>query len=115
MLERANVNKAIRAVHAAGSDACISTLTGHQMIYFGTKEKLDLNVMRGYQADFKMLSLESQDFDWAYTNTRNANFEDALQLAVAIRHGCREFITFDRQLATTYASLLQLTIHYLGE
>ncbi len=112
LLERKNMNSAVKSIYRAGSNAAISALTGHQIVYFGVKE-LELSTIRGYLRDFSILSLEQVDFDWAFANRKNDDFEDALQLAVAIRNGCSEFVTFDRQLYNTYKSLPQLTVTLL--
>lgn len=110
MLIRANAQKATYAIQKAGDQAAISSLTGHLVVYFGKKERIDVSTALGYVVDFTMLPLEQADFDWAYTNMRDDDFEDALQLAVAIRNGCDIFMTFDKKLHDTYKSLPQLKI-----
>lgn len=110
--QRTNVALARREIRAAAGRRCISTLTGHLAIYFGGKS-LKLATLQGFLSDFEMLSLTAEDFEWVHSNIRNNNFEDALQLAVAIRNGCDTFITFDKELYQTYKSLPQLKIHLL--
>lgn len=94
------------------SDLFISTLSAHLVTHFG-KAIVKLSVLRAFLADYKLLALEAIDFEWAFTNTRDSDFEDALQLAVAIRNGCTEFVTFDKHLADLYKDLIQIRVRLL--
>jgi predicted nucleic acid-binding protein len=60
--------------------------------------------------DYVMIELSADDFAWAFDNARDDDFEDALQLAVAIRTGCDTFVTFDKQLAKNYNNLPTLKV-----
>ncbi len=82
----------------------ISALTAHLVVHFG-QTRVELPILRQFLADYTILPLEAADFDWAFVNARNQDFEDALQLSIAIRHGCIEFITFDKPLYETYKGL----------
>ncbi len=90
----------------------ISTLTGSFAMYFGLK-KWPLSHLQNLLGDFKLLALEKDDFDWAFNNIRNNDFEDALQLAVAIRNGCNTFVTLDKQQEKKNKNLPQLQIKLL--
>jgi predicted nucleic acid-binding protein len=92
---------------------CISTLTAHLIVHFG-ESIVALPVLRKFLADYTVLALDSADFEWAFTNVRNQDFEDALQLAVAIRNGCNQFITFDKRLVTTYNDLVTIETRLLS-
>lgn len=73
-----------------------------------------LQALQAFLTDYQLLSLDQADFDWAFANVRNDDFEDALQLAVAVRNGCEQFITFDKGLFETYKDLPGITIKLLG-
>ncbi len=90
----------------------ISALTGHLVVHFGKKER-HIPVLREFLQDFDMLSLEKTDFEWAFNNMRNDDFEDALQLAVAIRHGCKKFTTIDNELFLKYKNLQSIKVELL--
>ncbi len=91
----------------------ISALTAHIITYFGL-QRVDLPVLRLFLKDYNVLSLESADFGWAFNNIRNNDFEDALQLGVAIRNGCTSFVTLDKLLVDTYASLKNISVQLLS-
>ena len=91
----------------------ISALTAHLITYFGL-QRVDLPVLRLFLKDYNVLSLESADFGWAFNNIRNNDFEDALQLGVAIRNGCTSFVTLDKLLVDTYASLKNISVQLLS-
>lgn len=82
----------------------ISALTAHLVTHFGLKI-LELNVLNQYLADYYIEDLTAQDVEWAFTNARCKDFENALQLAVAIRSGCTTFATLDKALFNTYKDL----------
>lgn len=90
----------------------ISALTGHLVVYFGKKER-KISVLQEFLRDFKVLSLESADFEWAFNNMMNDDFEDSLQLAVAVRNGCEQFVTLDRKLYLRYKNLNSLKVKLL--
>ena len=90
----------------------ISALVAHLVIHFG-QEIVDLPILRKFLSDYAILSLESVDFEWAFTNIRNKDFEDSLQLAVAIRNGCTKFITFDKELTNAYRDLPSMQVQLL--
>lgn len=112
VLKRENKAKADKLIHETSGSSYISALTAHIVMYFGSKD-LEIFILQQFLADFNMLPLEQSDFEWAYNNRRNNDFEDALQLAVAIRNGCEQFMTFDKTLYETYKSLPQLKIKFL--
>lgn len=109
LLERKKTATARLIIEANAGRACISGLTGHLVIYF-TQKVIDLPLLRRFLSDYKMLELNKEDFDWAFNNMRGRDFEDALQLGVAIRSGCDRFITFDQSLAKAYKDLRSIKV-----
>src|SRR3989344_920251 len=104
ILERPKQAAARKAIKQHAGVSVISALTGHLIVHFGL-ERTDMATLRAFLADYEMLALETADFDWAFSNARDEDFEDALQLAVAIRSGLGHFLTFDKPLYETYKSL----------
>jgi len=91
---------------------CLSALSGHLLQHFRPKE-LAIDDVRSFLGLFEMYGLLAEDFEWAYDNRRDDDFEDALQLAVAVRNGCTDFYTFDRKLVKKYEDLPTLEVHLL--
>jgi predicted nucleic acid-binding protein len=87
----------------------ISALTAHLVIHFGVKV-VELNVLKQFLLDFEIISLAKSDFAWAFINIKDNDFEDALQLATAIKEGCEKFITFDKNLYKKYQYLSQIKV-----
>ena len=113
ILERQNQQLAKDLLSKYSDNLNISSLTAHVVTYFGQK-RVDLAVLRSFLRDYVILSLDSEDFEWAFNNMRNNDFEDALQLGVAIRNGCSSFITLHKSLVDTYASLKNISIQLLS-
>lgn len=112
LLSRPNEKSARKLLEEQSDEVFISALTAHLVTHFG-KSIVELPILRAFLADYTLLSLEANDFEWAFTNARDNDFEDALQLAVAIRNGCEEFVTFDKHLAELYKDLIQIKVKLL--
>jgi predicted nucleic acid-binding protein len=91
----------------------ISALTAHLLMHFGINT-VSLSILRKFLADYTILPLEDADFEWAFNNIRNQDFEDALQIGIAIRNGCGKFITFDRNLFNAYKDLSSIQVQLLN-
>jgi predicted nucleic acid-binding protein len=102
-----------KVIEKNANDLCISALTAHLMVHFG-QARVELPILRQFLTDYTILPLEAGDFEWAFVNTRNQDFEDALQLSIAIRHGCSQFITFDKTLYETYKNLPTIKLQLAG-
>lgn len=92
--------------------AYISALTAHLVVHF-TPKGLPMYAVRRFLDDFIVLDLCKDDFEWAFDNKLDDDFEDALQLAIAVRNGCEEFITLDERLAETYGRISRPKIRLL--
>ena len=89
----------------------ISLLSVHLVMHFGRKEQVTGKRLRSLIGQNLLLDLTAEDYDWAVTNERGSDFEDALQLAIALRNGCSTFVTLDQALARAYADLpLQIVV-----
>ena len=112
ILGRLKEDIARQFIEGQDEELYISTLTAHLIVHFG-QSIVSLPILRGFLADYTVLDLTPVDFEWAFMNTRNKDFEDALQIAIAIRSGCGKFVTFDKTLATTYNDLLPIKTQLL--
>lgn len=90
----------------------ISSLTCHIVTYVAMR-RVGLRMVEDFLQDHIILDLLSEDVLWAIENRRNDDFEDALQVAVAIRTGCDTFYTFDAQLAKAYRDLPTIAMKLL--
>ena len=113
ILGRDNGAIARKTLEARQNNLFISSLTAHLVVHFG-KALVDLPILRQFLSDYTILSLESMDFEWAFTNLRDSNFEDALQIGVAIRNGCTDFLTFDKNQHKAYVGLPTIRMKLLG-
>jgi len=87
----------------------ISALTGHLIVHFGVKI-VRMPIIKQFLSDYEFYSLTAQDFEWAFTNIRGNDFEDALQIAVAVRNGCSKFVTLDKDLIKNYKDLTSIKV-----
>lgn len=113
LLDRKNNRKARELIINNAGNLHISALTVHIAVYFGQTE-LELKSIKLLLSDYYVEDLKNIDIDWAYNNLRNDDFEDALQIAIAIRCGCDVFATFDKNLYKTYQSLPSIKLLYLA-
>lgn len=104
LLGRKKEAVARKLIEKHSDDLYISVLTAHLVTHFG-QAIVELPILRKFLADYTVLALDATDFEWAFTNVRKYDFEDALQLAVAIRNGCNLFVTFDKALVARYKDL----------
>ena len=109
LLGRNNEPQARSFLTAHSKQLFISSLTAHLIVHFG-QAIVALPIIRRFLSDYSILELAAADFEWAFNNLRNNDYEDALQLAVAIRHGCSQFVTLDKTLALAYASLMPIEV-----
>lgn len=90
-------------------ELAISALTAHRVIHFG-QVRTTLPVLRRFLSDYTVMPLTENDFRWAFEHIRDDDFEDALQLSVAIRNGCDRFVTFDNSLHKSYSTLSSIEV-----
>lgn len=86
-------------------ETAISPLTIHLVMYFGRKEQADDAFLHATLNQNALLSLTPQDYEWATNHEQGRDFEDALQVAMAIRSGCTSFVTLDTALAKRHVGL----------
>ena len=54
-----------------------------------------------------LLELKPEDYHWARKNEQGKDFEDALQMACAVRNSCEQFVTLDKGFAKKYQGLVK--------
>lgn len=91
------VLSAVAALEAQQRDLCVSSLSVSHFMYFIEREKKSKVDANSFMAQFSVLDVNEQDVQWAFANDQG-DFEDALQVACAIRHGCKKFLTLDQEL-----------------
>lgn len=93
-----------------GKDICISMLTVHLVYHFGLQERYELNQIKRFLDGYAILDVTGSDYQKALQTIRDKDFEDALQLAVAMRSDCDAVITLDRQFAKTYKDKIHFIV-----
>ena len=86
---------------------CISMLTVHLVLHFGFKEKLTLQDIKNFLANYPKVALLPEDYSAAMQILKDRDHEDALQLATAERAGCSSIVTLDQKFADTYRDRMQ--------
>jgi predicted nucleic acid-binding protein len=83
----------------------ISTLTLSNVFYLVEKHPDAVVIAEKILKTYKVIGVLPEDATWAYAHYQGKDFEDALQIAAALREGCTTFLTIDSPLAKKYASL----------
>jgi predicted nucleic acid-binding protein len=100
--DRPRLEQAQQFLGTLTDDTAISVLTVHLLMHFGRKQGITDKLLENVIGENELLSITPEDYVWASLNERGKDFEDALQIATAIRNGCESFITFDAALARAY-------------
>jgi predicted nucleic acid-binding protein len=87
----------------------VSALSAYIVYYIGIKVA-DLPALQAFLSDYEILPTQGANFEWAFQNARNSDFEDALQVATALKNGCDLFLTLDKKLASAYGNLPSLKV-----
>ena len=93
-----------------GKAICVSMLTIHLAYHFGLKEKYEMNRIKQVLDNYAVLDVTTGDYREALRMIKNNDFEDALQLAVALRSGCQAVLTLDREFAKTYKDKINFIV-----
>lgn len=86
----------------------ISILSLDLVMYFVEKDKITGEPVRAFLESFGWLSVT--DAQWAFTHFKGEDFEDALQVACAIREGCNELATLNKALAKKYENVISIEL-----
>jgi len=110
LLERKNKPVCIEYLQNIDGIFCLSSLSVHIIYYVSFKHLSKKSQIFEYLDQFKILDLSSADYEVAKKIIKDSDFEDVLQIACALRHGCQNFITLDQKLKKTYSSLLDIDL-----
>ncbi len=88
----------------------ISTLTIDLVMYFIERDRLAWEPIKDFLGSFSWLPLTDADAQWAFMNFQGNDFEDALQIACALREGCSSFATLDGTLSKKYGQTMMIDL-----
>lgn len=114
ILNRKYRHRAEEVVRSIKGQPHISMSSVHLVVYFSRRLGATFPDIFKTLDRAVILDLTLADYQWAKLNMRNNDFEDALQLAVAIRNGCSTFLTLDKTLYSTYKTLPQLRVQLIA-
>ncbi len=100
--DRPHLEQAQQFLVKLTDDTAISILTVHLLMYFGRKQGIPDELLEKVIGENELLSITPEDYVWASLNEQGKDFEDALQVATAIRNDCKSFITFDATLTKSH-------------
>jgi predicted nucleic-acid-binding protein len=104
-----NIQAAI-AHHSSKNDLALSSLTVSNLFYLAEKHKIPMARTEILISSYKFYDVQARDVIWALKQYGGKDFEDALQVAAALREGCKTFITIDKKLATKYGKYLNIQL-----
>lgn len=108
--DRLNQKKVEAYLRTINSSVCISVLTAHLILYFGAKNGLSKEALTLFLSDYIIQDLTKIDYSHAMKIVSADDYEDALQLCVAIRSQCEIIITLDKDFARRYANTFQFKV-----
>lgn len=91
-------------------EKAISLLTLDLVMYFLGRDKIAWEPVKTFLESFAWLPVTDADAQWAFAHFKGDDFEDALQVACAIRENCHEFTTLDKSLAKKYADIMPIEL-----
>ena len=96
--------------YLASHPTVISPLSAHLLVYVGIKAHVPFDLLLRMLKTQHYTQFGSDEIQWALANHENKDFEDALQVACAVIHGCRQFVTFDRVLTKRYGQFIDIRV-----
>jgi predicted nucleic acid-binding protein len=90
----------LAAIAEDGEEAehLVSILSVHILLHFVEKDKRSKTEAFNFLQSYGIFDMAEADYEWAMLNDQG-DFEDALQVACALRHGCKKLITLDADLS----------------
>lgn len=104
------VLKALAAHRHQNAPAALSTLTVSHVFYLAEKAHIPLDQAEALLASYKTFGVLPEDVAWALDHYKQDDFEDALQVAAALREGCTSFMTLDQSLAEKHRRYLPIEL-----
>lgn len=91
-------------LNSVQEEVAITVLSLDLLLYYSESKKLHLPAVEEFLRLFIWLPMTDGDAEWAFRRFEGKDFEDALQIASAIREGCGTFVTLDKSLAKKYVA-----------
>ncbi|MGH7234088.1 MAG: type II toxin-antitoxin system VapC family toxin [Candidatus Saccharimonadales bacterium] len=88
----------------------ISTLSLDLVMYFIERDNLAWKPIKTFLESFSWLPIVEADAQWAFAQFIGGDFEDALQVACAIREGCSKFVTLGGPLSKKYSGNIAINL-----
>ena len=108
LFHRARYEKVVKALlDAKDVQLCISVLSVDLVMYFVEIEKQSKVKAWEFLSKYHHLDLTTVDTTWAHDNDQG-DFEDALQVSCALRHGCKLLITLDKDFQKMYGAFINV-------
>lgn len=109
LFKRSGYDSAVASIRALPDESlvCTSILSASTLLYFVESEKFDKQIAHSFISGFKILNMNAEDYAWATTNDQG-DFEDALQVGCARRHGCSLLLTLDKKFESMYGKFLSV-------
>ena len=93
-----------------GEEIAVTTLTLSSVFYLVESHKTAVNIAEQLLKTYKVVAVTSEDAGWAFAHYNGKDFEDALQIAAALREKCTAFLTIDAMLARKYSKFLDIKL-----
>lgn len=90
-----------------GKTLVTSALAVDLVMYFIERKHQSKDLGRQFLQQYQVLSLTANDVNWAYQHDAG-DFEDALQIACALRHGCQQFVTLNHKVRPMYGQYIDI-------
>ena len=88
----------------------VTTLTLSNVFYLVERHKKETVIAARLLQTYKIIGVTPEDASWAFTHYKGKDFEDALQVAAALREECTAFLTLDASLAKKYGKFLNVEL-----
>jgi predicted nucleic acid-binding protein len=93
-----------------GEGFAVSTLSVGHVFYLAEAHKVSMKRVEELVQQYKLYDVVAADVEWALLHYKGKDFEDALQIAAALREKCAVFLTIDALLARKYSKFLDIKL-----
>ncbi|MFZ1248742.1 MAG: PIN domain-containing protein [Candidatus Saccharimonadales bacterium] len=108
LLDGRAYEQAVTNYLSAKEKVYMSMLSVHLVWHFGRKVGIADDVLRDFTDAVGIVSIAPEDYVWARKHEARRDFEDALQVAAALRVGASEFVTLNQSLIAAYETKVGL-------
>ncbi len=110
ILDRQHFKACRQYIDLAKDDMSITMLSLDLIMYYAESNKLPLRPIEQFLRLFTWLPMTDADAAWAYAHYKAKDFEDALQVACALRERCKTFATLDAPLSKKYSGQIAIDL-----